>query len=81
MSKPITVRYDALTGDCAPVRLGAAGARLRVAAICTLGRDWASLARQVEQDLKIEATLGRRQRGLRPVATEARFEAVPEGHD
>jgi hypothetical protein len=30
MSKPIAVRYDALTGDCAPVlRLGAAAARLR----------------------------------------------------
>jgi hypothetical protein len=29
MSKSITVRYDALTGDRAPVRLGAAKARLR----------------------------------------------------
>jgi hypothetical protein len=29
MSKPIAVRYDALTGDCAPVRLSAAEARLR----------------------------------------------------
>jgi hypothetical protein len=81
MRRLIVVGYDALAGDYVPVWLGAAGARLRVAAICTLGTDWAGLARQVEQGLNVEATLGRRQRGLRPFATEARSDAAPEGHD
>ena len=77
MSKPIAVRYDALTGDCAPVRLGAAGARPIVAAVCTLGTESAGLARQVDQDVD-EATLALQQRALRCVAAEARLRSDDE---
>jgi hypothetical protein len=78
MSKPITVRHDALRGDCAPVRLGAAGARPIVAAVCTLGTESASLARQVDQHVDIEATLTLQQRALRCVAAEARLRSDDE---
>jgi hypothetical protein len=78
MSKPITVRHDALTGDCAPVRLGAAGARLIVAAVCTHGTESAGLARQVDQDLDVEATLALQQRAFRRVAAEPRLRSDEE---
>jgi hypothetical protein len=52
MSKPIVVDYDALTGDCAPVRSGAAGVRLIIAAVCTLGTESAGL-REGEQDVDV----------------------------
>jgi hypothetical protein len=72
MSKPITVGYDALTGDCDPCAWGAAGARLIVAAVCTLGTESAGLARQVEQDVDVGPTLAL-QRALRCVAAGARL--------
>jgi hypothetical protein len=78
MSKPIVVDYDALTGDCAPVRSGAAGVRLIVAAVCTLGTESADLARQMDQDVDVEATLALQQRALRCVAAEARLRSDDE---
>jgi hypothetical protein len=78
VSKPIAVRHDALTGDCAPVRLGAAGARLIVATVCTLGTESAGLTRQVDQDVDVEATLALQQRALRCVAAEARVRSDDE---
>jgi hypothetical protein len=78
MSKAIAVRSDTPTGDCAPVRLGAAGARLIVAAVCTLGTESADLARQMDQDVDVEATLALQQRALRCVAAEARLRSDDE---
>jgi hypothetical protein len=78
VSKPIAVRHDALTGDCAPIRLGAAGARLIVATVCTLGTESAGLTRQVDQDVDVEATLALQQRALRCVAAEARVRSDDE---
>jgi hypothetical protein len=65
MSKPIVVDYDALTGDCAPVRSGAAGVRLIVAAVCTLGTESAGL-REGEQDVDVEAALAFQQLEAQP---------------